>query len=115
MGDYVSLGGYSTRVNYPYKMPILDGFVDSSYINDSAPSISKDLGNDNYLQLWVDYPSNCKHLSDFADCEDYYQYRLSFINDEIGIHDGLLNTHDFNQLCDFINGFLLGYNLKKGV
>ena len=95
------------NTNRPYKMPMLDGFEDSTYGNDSAPSISKSLGNDFYLQLWVDYPTSYKHLSDFADTKEYTQYHLSLVNDEIDVHDGLLNTNDLSEVEQTINNFKL--------
>jgi len=88
-------------------MPTLNGFNDSSYHNDACPSISKHLGNDFYLQLWVDYPISLKHLSDFADREEYTQYHLSLVNDETGLHDGLLSTNDFDEIQKTINDFKL--------
>lgn len=94
-------------MNQPYQMPTLNGFTDSSYHNDAAPSISKHLGNNFYLQLWVDYPTSLKHLSDFADRQDYTQYHLSLVNDETGLHDGLLSTNDFDEIQKTINDFKL--------
>ena len=94
-------------MNQQYQMPQIDGFQDSTYYNDAAPSISKHLGDDFYLQLWVDYPISLKHLSDFADREDYTQYHLSLVNDETGIHDGLLSTNDFDEVQKTINNFKL--------
>ena len=86
-----------------YSLPKIDGFQDSSYGNDSAPSISKHLGDDFYLQLWVDYPTPFKHLSDFADSKDYTQYHLSLVNDEKSLHDGLLSTNDLAEVEKVIN------------
>jgi len=94
-------------MNRFYSMPNIDGFQDSTYSNDAAPSISKSLGNDFYLQLWVDYPTSFKHLSDFADTENYTQYHLSLVNDETDIHDGLLSTNDFDEVQKTINNFNL--------
>ena len=94
-------------MNQSYQMPTLNGFNDSSYHNDACPSISKHLGNDFYLQLWVDYPTSLKHLSDFADREEYTQYHLSLVNDETGLHDGLLSTNDFDEIQKTINDFKL--------
>ena len=94
-------------MNRFYSMPNIDGFQDSTYNNDAAPSISKSLGNDFYLQLWVDYPTSFKHLSDFADTENYTQYHLSLINDETDLHDGLLSTNDFDEVQKTINNFNL--------
>jgi hypothetical protein len=94
-------------MNQQYQMPTLNGFTDSSYYNDAAPSISKHLGDDFYLQLWVDYPTSLKHLSDFADTKNYTQYHLSLVNDETGIHDGLLSTNDLNEVEKAINDFKL--------
>ena len=94
-------------MNQSYQMPTLNGFNDSSYHNDACPSISKHLGNDFYLQLWVDYPKSLKHLSDFADREEYTQYHLSLVNDETGLHDGLLSTNDFDEIQKTINNFKL--------
>jgi hypothetical protein len=94
-------------MNQPYQMPTLNGFTDSTYYNDAAPSISKHLGNDFYLQLWVDYPTSLKHLSDFADTKNYTQYHLSLVNDETGLHDGLLSTNDLNEVEKAINDFKL--------
>jgi hypothetical protein len=98
-------------MNQQYQMPTLNGFTDSSYYNDAAPSISKPLGDDFYLQLWVDYPTSLKHLSDFADTKNYTQYHLSLVNDETGIHDGLLSTNDLNEVEKAINNF----KLTKGI
>jgi hypothetical protein len=94
-------------MNRFYPMPKIDGFQDSTYGNDSAPSISKPLGNDFYLQLWVAYPTSFKYLSDFADTENYTQYHLSLVNDETDIHDGLLSTNDFAEVQKTINNFKL--------
>jgi hypothetical protein len=94
-------------MNQQYQMPTLNGFTDSTYYNDAAPSISKHLGDDFYLQLWVDYPTSLKHLSDFADRENYTQYHLSLVNDETGLHDGLLSTNDLNEVEKAINDFKL--------
>ena len=101
----------TNNANRFYAMPKIDGFVDSTYSNDAAPSISKPLGNDFYLQLWVDYPTSFKHLSDFADTENYTQYHLSLVNDEIEIHDGLLSTNDLSEVEKTINDF----KLNKGI
>jgi hypothetical protein len=101
----------TNNMDRSYAMPKIDGFVDSTYSNDAAPSISKSLGNDFYLQLWVDYPTSFKHLSDFADTENYTQYHLSLVNDEIGIHDGLLSTNDLSEVEKTINDF----KLNKGI
>jgi hypothetical protein len=98
-------------MNQQYQMPTLNGFTDSTYYNDAAPSISKHLGDDFYLQLWVDYPTSLKHLSDFADREEYTQYHLSLVNDETDIHDGLLSTNDLNEVEKAINNF----KLTKGI
>jgi hypothetical protein len=69
------------------------------------------LGDDFYLQLWVDYPTSFQHLSDFADSENYTQYHLSLINDETELHDGLLSTIDFAEVLKTIHDF----KLTKGV
>ena len=101
----------TNNMDQSYAMPKIDGFVDSTYSNDAAPSISKSLGNDFYLQLWVDYPTSFKHLSDFADTENYTQYHLSLVNDEIGIHDGLLSTNDLSEVEKTINDFKLNIGI----
>ena len=98
-------------MNRLYPMPEIEGFVDSTYGNDASPSISKHLGDDFYLQLWVDYPTLFQHLSDFADAENYSQYHLSLVNDETGLHDGLLSTNDLAEVLKTIHDF----KLTKGV
>ena len=46
-------------------LPTLEGFKDSSWHNDACPSLIKELGNENFLQVFVDWKN--KEMSDFAD------------------------------------------------
>lgn len=57
-------------------LPTLAGFYDSSYKNDACPSITKDLGNETYLQIYIDYKDKAK--SDFYDVEeeDYARFQV---------------------------------------
>ena len=54
--------------HYDDTLPTLEGFYDSSWHNDACPSITKDLGEETYLQIYIDYKDKAK--SDFYDVED---------------------------------------------
>lgn len=38
-----------------FDLPLPDGFADTSWHNDVCPSFERDLGDDTYLRIFVDY------------------------------------------------------------
>jgi hypothetical protein len=84
-------------------LPTLAGFYDSSYKNDACPSITKDLGEETYLQIYIDYKDKAK--SDFYDVEeeDYarFQVRLDKPNEWMS-SEFLFASNDWAEIEQFI-------------
>ena len=64
-------------VNYAFPdyddvLPMLKGFEDVSYKNDSCPSIHKELSKDVYLILYCDYKDNERR-----ECPNGFRYQLA--------------------------------------
>ena len=57
-------------------LPTLAGFYDSSWHNDACPSITKDLPNEHYLQIFIDYKDKAE--GDFYDvpAERYFRFKV---------------------------------------
>ena len=89
-------------------LPTLEGFHDSSWHNDACPSITKNLGNETYLQIYIDYKDKAK--SDFYDVDDrdYSRFQVNldkpneFMNPEI-----LFSSNDWASVENFIKDFKL--------
>ena len=85
-------------------LPTLEGFHDSSWHNDACPSITKDLGEETYLQIYIDYKD--KAQSDFYDVEEerYFRYQVNldkpneWLNSKV-----LLSSNDWAEVVTFIN------------
>jgi hypothetical protein len=61
-------------------LPTLEGFYDDSWHNDACPSLCKDLGNDRYLKIYIDYKD--KERSDFFDVMDEFYFRFGVYLDK---------------------------------
>ena len=86
-------------------LPTLDGFVDSSWHNDACPSLTKDLGNDNYLTVYVDWKN--KEMSDFADLmgDAYKRFTVMLtIND---CSETIFQSDDWEDIVFMTNNFEL--------
>lgn len=61
-------------------LPTLEGFEDSSWHNDACPSLTKEMPNGFYWQIFVDYKN--QNLSDWADIdpEDYHRFNISLMD-----------------------------------
>lgn len=89
-------------------LPTLEGFYDSSWHNDACPSICKDLGNDSYLKIYVDYKDKAK--SDFFDVEDefYSRFHVYLDKPEEDLNAELLfQSNDWEEIKQFIKGVKL--------
>ena len=84
-------------------LPTLEGFEDSSWHNDACPSITKDLGKETYLQIYIDYKD--KAQGDFYDVEDEdfsrYQVRLDKPNEWMS-SKFLFASNDWAEVEQFI-------------
>ena len=84
-------------------LPTLAGFYDSSWHNDACPSITKDLGEETYLQIYIDYKDKAK--SDFYDVEDADYSRFSVHLDkpnELMNPEFLFSSNDWAEIEKFI-------------
>jgi hypothetical protein len=84
-------------------LPTLEGFYDSSWHNDACPSITKDLGNDRYLKIYIDYKD--KERSDFRDMEDEHYFRFAVYlekPEEDCNAEFLLQSKDWAEIEKFI-------------
>lgn len=96
--------------NYLYEFPSFDdvlpslkGFEDSSWHNDACPSLSKDLGNDNRLTIYIDWKN--REMSDFADLmgDDYKRFVVMLtINDD---SQTIFESNDWDEIEFFANNF----------
>ena len=85
-------------------LPTLEGFEDSSWHNDSCPSLGKDLGDDNYLQVFVDWKN--KEMSDFADLMgDQYKRFVVMISFSNGCTEDILMTDDWDDVVFLTKNF----------
>ena len=93
--------------NYDDVLPMLEGFYDQSYKNDSCPSIHKQIYKDIYLVLYCDYKNINRR-----DNPNGFRYQLALdmpmllcnskillLSDNIMEVKHFINTHD---LDDFI-------------
>ena len=84
-------------------LPTLEGFYDSSWHNDACPSLTKELGNDNYLTVYVDWKN--KEMSDFADLmgDDYKRFAVMLnINDTT---ETIFQSNDWEDIVFMVNNF----------
>lgn len=84
-------------------LPSIEGFCDSSWHNDSCPSLTKELPNGDMICFYIDYKN--KKLSDFADLEGdlYKRFRLYLypLNREDD-YKVLKESDDLNDILKFI-------------
>lgn len=90
--------------NFDDVLPSIEGFSDSSWKNDSCPSLSKELPNGDSLIIYIDYKD--KSLSDFSDLSDtdYKRYSLSLYRDS-GDYESLLLSNDLSDILEFIANY----------
>ena len=84
-------------------LPTLEGFYDSSYQNDACPSITKDLPNKQYLQIYIDYKNKAE--SDFYDvpAERYFRFQVYLDKPEEELNpEILLKSNDWTEIEQFI-------------
>jgi hypothetical protein len=84
-------------------LPTLAGFYDSSWHNDACPSITKDLGNDRYLKIYIDYKD--KEQSDFFDVpeERYFRFGVYLDKPEEDCNaEFLFQSNDWAEIEKFI-------------
>jgi hypothetical protein len=87
-------------------LPSLEGFEDSSWHNDACPSLTKELGNGNYLQIFIDWKN--KEMSDFADLEGDNYGRFSVqLNFDDGNREYLLTTNNWDEVQFLTENFKL--------
>jgi hypothetical protein len=89
-------------------LPTLAGFYDSSWKNDACPSITKDLGNETYLQIFIDYKDQTK--SDFYDVakEHYSRFHVNLDKPNEWLDSKFLfSSNDWASVENFIKGFKL--------
>lgn len=82
-------------------LPSIEGFYDSSWHNDSCPSLGKELKNGAFVSVFVDYKN--KELSDFADLEgeNYKRFRVGLTN-QIGEYIVLFESNNFKEIKNYI-------------
>lgn len=82
-------------------LPSIEGFHDSSWHNDSCPSLGKELKNGAFISVFVDYKN--KELSDFSDLEgdNYYRFRVGLTN-QIGEYIVLFESNSFDEIRVYI-------------
>jgi hypothetical protein len=87
-------------------LPTLAGFVDSSWHNDACPSITKDLGNENFLQIFIDWKN--KEMSDFSDLmgDDYGRFAV-MLGFENGETETILMTNEWEEVEFLARNFKL--------
>lgn len=87
-------------------LPTLDGFHDSSWHNDACPSLTKDLGNENFLQIFIDWKN--KEMSDFSDLmgDDYTRYAV-MLSFKDGNSETVLTSNNWEVVEFFANNFKL--------
>ena len=86
-------------------LPTLEGFYDSSWHNDACPSLTKELGNDNHLTVYIDWKN--KEMSDFADLmgDDYKRFAVMLtINDN---SETIFQSNDWEDIVFMVNNFKL--------
>jgi hypothetical protein len=103
--------------NYDDVLPMLEGFEDCSYKNDSCPSISKELGEEIRLMLYCDYKNKYKRED-----REGFRYCLSFemsmilCNSKILLlSDDIMEVKRFiekHTLADFINMPSFDYDIN---
>jgi hypothetical protein len=87
-------------------LPTLEGFVDSSWHNDACPSISKDLGDESRLTVYVDWKN--KEMSDFADLmgDDYKRFAVMLsINGDCG--ETIFQSNNWDDIVYMVSNFKL--------
>lgn len=90
------------------ELPVLEGFYDDSWHNDACPSLCKDLGNDRYLKIYIDYKD--KALSDFYNLEDEFYFRFGVYLDkpeEDCNQELLFQSNKWEEVKQFIKGVKL--------
>jgi hypothetical protein len=90
--------------NFDDVLPSIEGFSDSSWKNDSCPSLSKELDNGDSLIVYIDYKD--KSLSDFWDLSEteYKRYSLSLYRDS-GEYESLLLSNDLSEIEQYITNY----------
>lgn len=85
-------------------LPTLEGFKDSSWHNDACPSLIKELGNENFLQVFVDWKN--KEMSDFADLmgNDYGRF-VVMLGLSNGSTEDILITNDWDEVVFLTKNF----------
>lgn len=87
------------------ELPTLEGFYDASWHNDACPSLCKDLGDDRYLTIYVDWKD--KSQGEFYDMEDheYSRFHVYLDNPEEQFNAELIfSSNDWNEVVKFVKG-----------
>lgn len=96
-------------------LPTLEGFHDSSWHNDACPSLTMELPNGNYWQIFIDYKD--QNLSDFADIDptDYKRFAISLFDQELNQLEGE-SFDTWEELTKWLADFLANehYNFTQG-
>ena len=88
--------------DFPEPLPQIDGFLDSSFSKDGAPSISIELEKNTWLTVFIHYPNK---ENDF---QIEHKYHVTYQN--MKEHDSVIcATDDLEQAKYFIYGFLKGF------
>ena len=96
----MSFGVLKEFPRFPEPLPEIEGFEDTSWHNDACPSIGMELGEDDWLTLFVNYPNpKQREIGD-------YKYSLFHQN---GLDTKMLCTSDnLNKIKKSIHQFLKG-------
>ena len=96
----MSFGVLKEFPRFPEPLPEIEGFEDTSWHNDACPSIGMELGEDNWLTLFVNYPNpKQREIGD-------YKYSLFH---QKGLDTKMLCTSDnLNKIKKSIHQFLKG-------
>lgn len=86
------------------ELPEIEGFVDNSWHNDSCPSLIRDIGDKNFLRVFVNYLDESMH-------EGFNTNFMLMLCGNLG-DEVLCEVDSIQELKYYIYGFLFAYDLK---
>lgn len=83
--------------DFDYALPSIEGFTDSSWHNDACPSLSKEIAEGIFVQIFCDYRK--KSLREF---KDYYKYFVGVTNSD----EQIFETNSLRELRQWVKNCL---------